>query len=298
METMTLTSPFDGLALSVAVTEPETCPKGIIQFSHGMAEHKERYFPLMDYLSRNGYLCVIHDHRGHGGSVRSPGDYGYFYTEDIAAIVEDLYAVSRMITEKHPGLPLFLFSHSMGTLVARSYLKKYDDRVNKVILCGPPTENKAAGLGLLLAKCSGKRRAVAPNPFLNSMAFKSFNKGCAGPNGWLSENPENVEAYNRDPLCGFTFTTNGFINLLTLQKEAFRADNWHPKNAALPILVMAGKNDPVIISQEKFQALLAFLKRLGYHQVQSRLYEGKRHEVFNESNREEVFEDILRFFDV
>lgn len=127
------------------------------------------------------------------------------------------------------------------------------------------------------------------------MAFKSFNKNYSEPNAWLSQNPENVQAYNSDPLCGFVFTTNGFINLLTLQKEAFRADNWHPQNPKLPLLVMAGKDDPVIISEKKFEALLSFLKRIGYYNIRSKLYENKRHEILNESNREEIFADVLRF---
>ena len=119
MKKQTLFSPFDGLSLSVAISEPQGAPIGIIQFSHGMAEHKERYFPFMEYLSENGYICVIHDHRGHGGSVKSDKDYGYFYTEDIWAIVEDLHEVSVVIKEQYPYLPLYLFSHSMSTLVAR-----------------------------------------------------------------------------------------------------------------------------------------------------------------------------------
>lgn len=297
MKSSALASPFDGLSLSVAITEPTDTPKGIIQISHGMAEHKERYFPFMEYLSKNGYICVIHDHRGHGGSVRSETDHGYFYTENISAIVEDLHAVSLMVKTQYPNLPLYIFSHSMGTLVARNYLKKYDNEICKVVLCGPPTENKAVNMGLFLAKHSPKRNKITPNQFLNNMAFKSFNKGYTTPNAWLSENLGNVIAYNSDPLCGFVFTTNGFINLLTLQKEAFRADDWHSANPKLPILVMAGKDDPVIISEKKFDALLSFLKQVGYCNIESKLYEKKRHEILNESNRDEIFEDVLKFFD-
>lgn len=142
MKTQSIISSFDGLTLSLAISEPEVSPKAIIQFSHGMAEHKERYYPFMEYLCQNGYICVIHDHRGHGCSVKSEKDYGYFYTEDISAIVEDLHEVSQEITAQYPGLPLYLFSHSMGTLVARNYLKKYDNLVSKVVLCGPLQKTK------------------------------------------------------------------------------------------------------------------------------------------------------------
>ena len=146
-----ITSKQDGLKLEIAIMECEN-PKGIVQFSHGMAEHKERYFDFMQYLNERGYICVIHDHRGHGSSVKSKNDYGYFYTENVDYIVDDLFQVTEYVCEKYPGLEVTLFSHSMGTLVARCYLKKYDAYIGRLILCGPPTENSAAGLGLVLAK--------------------------------------------------------------------------------------------------------------------------------------------------
>ena len=120
-----ITSKQDGLKLEIAIMECEN-PKGIVQFSHGMAEHKERYFDFMQYLNDRGYICVIHDHRGHGSSVKSKNDYGYFYTENADYIVEDLFQVTEYVREMYPGLEVTLFSHSMGTLVARCYLKKYD----------------------------------------------------------------------------------------------------------------------------------------------------------------------------
>ena len=133
-----ITSKQDGLKLEIAIMECEN-PKGIVQFSHGMAEHKERYFDFMQYLNERGYICVIHDHRGHGGSVKSKNDYGYFYTENANYIVDDLFQVTEYVRDMYPGLEVTLFSHSMGTLVARCYLKKYDGYINRLILCGPPT---------------------------------------------------------------------------------------------------------------------------------------------------------------
>ncbi len=117
-------SPFDNLMLEVAVSETKTQPKAIVQFSHGMCEHKERYFEFMNYLNDNGYVCVIHDHRGHGASVINEGEFGNFYTEDISAVIDDMHAVTKYIKKNYPNLPLYIFSHSMGTLVARNYMKK------------------------------------------------------------------------------------------------------------------------------------------------------------------------------
>ena len=293
-----IVSDFDGLPLAAAITAPST-PKGIIQFSHGMAEHKERYFDFMNYLSGYGYVCVIHDHRGHGESVAQQEDYGFFYTENEQAIIEDLHTVTKFIKNRYPGLPLFLFSHSMGTLVARGFLKKYDSEVERIVLCGPPTYNAAAGLAFLLAKLSkpfhGKK---APNRTLNAMAFSGFNRGNTIPNGWLSENRQNVIEYNEDPKCGFVFTTNGFINLFKLQKGAFHKRNWKVNNPDLSFLVIAGADDPVIRSRKKFEALTGFLRSLGYGNIESKLYAHMRHEILNETGKHLVYRDVVRFLDV
>lgn len=292
-------SEFDGLNLEAAITAPAEYPKGVIEFSHGISEHKERYFDFMNYLSGHGYVCVIHDHRGHGESVKTEEDYGFFYTENEQAIIEDLYTVTKFIKSNYPGVPLFMFSHSMGTLVARGFLKRYDSEIEKIVLCGPPTYNASVGLGLLLAKLSklfyGKKEA--PNKMLNTMVFASFNSGNTIPNGWLSENQLNVIQYNEDRKCGFTFTTNGFINLFKLQKAAFDKSNWKVSNPNLLFFVIAGEDDPVIRSREKFEELTNFLTELGYGDVRSKLYGHMRHEILNETSKHDVYRDVVSFFD-
>ena len=131
-----LVSEFDGLMLSCAIYEAEEV-KGVIQFSHGMVEHKERYYPFMEFLAKKGYSCVIHDHRGHGGSIDNEKDLGYFYTDNEQVIVEDLVQVNKWISQKYKGMPIYLFAHSMGTLVARVFLQNYDKNVDKVVFVWP-----------------------------------------------------------------------------------------------------------------------------------------------------------------
>lgn len=292
-----ITSKYDQLSLALAISEPLQKPTAIVVFSHGMAEHKERYFPFMEFLSEHGFVCAIHDHRGHGESVKSKEDYGYFYTDDVNAIVDDLHTVVEFMKKKYPGIPCYLFSHSMGTLVARCFLKKYDGEIDKLVLCGPPTQNPAVGAGLLLAKIMKPFfKAKSPNKILDGIAFKGYNDGNAVPFGWLSVNPENVKRYTEDEKCGFVFTTNGFLNLFQLQKGAFDKHDWKPKNKKLPIHVIAGSDDPVIQSEEKFTALLAFLKEVGYTQISSKLYSHMRHEILNETDAQQVYEDVLNFF--
>ena len=298
METFKLASERDGLELEVALICPAGAPKAIVQFSHGMAEHKERYFPFMNFLAKHGYLTVIHDHRGHGASVKDKSDLGYFYTERPEDIAEDLYQVNREVCGRYPGLPVFLFSHSMGTLVARVFLQTHDDAVEKVVLCGPPTENPLAPVGIALARLNalffGKRHR---SRLLNRLTFGTYGKKGEAENAWICSDAATVDAYAQDALCGYVFTDNGFLNLYRLMRQCFRRSAWQVKYPSLPLFVIAGENDPVIQNRKKFDGLVTFLGEVGYSFVRSRLYPGLRHELLNETGKENIWNDVLGFFE-
>ncbi len=297
MKIENIKSGFDNLELEIAISEPKCEPKGIIQLTHGMAEYKERYFDFMEFLSEQGYICVIHDHRGHGNSVKNSKDYGYFYTENENAIVEDLYLITKYIKNKYKGLKVYLFSHSMGTLVARNYLRRHDKEIKKVVLCGPPTYNPLTPLGIVVAKVLKvfQGEYVRSN-FLNFLVFGKCKKKDKVKNGWVCSNPETIEKYNEDEKAGFTFTINGFINLFKLMKGAYDKKNWNMQNKNLEVFVIAGEDDPIIQNRKKFNGLLEFLKSVGYTKIDSKLYENKRHELINEVGKWEIYEDILKFY--
>lgn len=285
----------DNLELELAILECDN-PKGIVQISHGMSEHKERYYPFMEFLKENNYISVIHDHRGHGGSIKSKEDLGYFYDEENY-IVQDLYQITNYIKEKY-DLPIYLFSHSMGTLVARNYMKKYDSAIEKVILCGPPTENKLSFIGIKLAKIVKHIKGDKyRSNFINNLTFKEYNKNYSVENEWVCSDKEVLKRYSTDPLCGYIFTVNGFINLFKLMKNAFSKNGWLMQNKDLKIFVIAGSCDPVIQNKDKFNKLILFLKNRGYKNIEYKLYEGKRHELLNETNKKEVYNDVLEFIE-
>ena len=296
MDIVKLNSNFDNKEIEIAISKPIGRAKGIVQISHGMSEYKERYFDFMNFLSEQGYICVINDHRGHGNSVEKESDLGYFYTEDTNAIVEDLHQVTEYIRRKHKKLNIFLFSHSMGTLVARNYLKKYDYEIKKLILCGPPTQNNLVNFGLGIAKILKVFQGdeIRSN-ILNKLVFGSYNKGYSKPNEWICSNPEIIDEYNENPKSGFIFTVNGFINLFKLMKSAFNKNDWELKNPELDILVIAGNDDPVIQNKKKFYDLISFLKSIGYTKIDSKLYENKRHELLNEIGKGEIYQSIFEF---
>lgn len=295
-EILRIPSPADGLELEALAISPDGEPSGIVQISHGMSEHKERYEPFMEFLAQNGLASVIHDHRGHGASVRELSDLGYFYTEKTEALVEDLYAVTKWAKKRWPNVPLTLFSHSMGTLVARCYLKSHDDELDRLILCGPPTENSAVGAAIGMTKVAkafgGDRR---PNNMLNGLALGEANKRFGEPFAWLSTDPAEVEKYRKDPLCGFVFTNNGFLNLFLLMKEAFDPNGWGMRHRDLPILLIAGADDPIIRSEKDFRDLEHFLSLRGYADLSSKLYPAMRHELLNEKDRNTVYLETLLF---
>ncbi len=299
MNKIKLKSNFDGLELSVLISEPKSKAKGIVQISHGMAEHKERYVPFMNFLNDNGYITIIHDHRGHGESVKDLNDLGYFKDTKGLAIVEDLRQVTLYVKEKHPNLPVYLFGHSMGSMVERVFLKKYDTIIDKLIVSGSPSKLYGTSLAILLAnimiKFKGERYH---SKFINEFVFGDYNnniKGAKSDNSWLCSDVDIVDNYDKDELCGFVFTLNGFLNLFSLMKETYTKKGYLVNHQDLPIYFIGGECDPVIGSREELMDAIAFLKNLGYQNINSKLYPNLRHELLNEVNKEAIYEDILDF---
>lgn len=291
-----IVSSSDGLKLDIAYIVPKGDALGVVQISHGMAEHKERYFDFMEFLASNGYICVISDHRGHGKSIKNEDDLGYFYTDNINFIVDDLHEVTLYIKKKFKDKKIYLFSHSMGTLVSRCYIEKYDKEIEKLVLCGTPTYNPLTPVAIGLAYLGkvvglGRKR----NKFLNKLTFGNYNRGYSDENSWLSKNSNNISIYNDDELCGFIFTTNGFINLYKMMRQAFKKKDYQVNNKDLDIFLIAGADDPVIQNEKKFRELEEFLKDVGYKNIKSKLYKDLRHEILNEEEKDEVYRDILDF---
>lgn len=298
-KTIYLTSKQDGLKLHVLLMEPEGEAKGIVQICHGMAEHKERYEPFMEMLCDHGYITVIHDHRGHGKSVKDEADLGYFYDDSGKAIIEDVHQVTTWMKERYGRkIPYHLFGHSMGSLVVRCYLKKYDDELDSLIVCGSPSENKAAKAAGLLAKAACKTGAHKKGNLFQKLAFGLYGKALEedeSENGWISYNKENVKAYDENPLDGFVFSNNGFLNLFLLMDETYNKKGWQVKHPSLPILFIAGADDPCIGSKKQYAQAMTTLKKQGYNHVRGMLFLNRRHEILNEDGVEKVYDAILYF---
>lgn len=293
-------SHYDEVDLDVLVCTPETeDPKAVIQLVHGMCEYKERYVPFMEFLCGNGFACIIHDHRGHGKSVKAPEDLGYFYSSGWEGIVADIFVVNGMAKGMFPQKPVFLFGHSMGSLAVRCFAKRFDDLIDGLVVCGSPSKNPATGAGLMLTRLIGSIKGDRHRPgLIHKMAFEGFNKKfeSEGPNAWLSTDKTVVDMYNADPLCGYMFTANGFIGLFNLMKDCYDLGEWKVSKPEMPILFIAGTDDPCITSYKDFIHATDCMRTVGYGNVKSHAYNGMRHEILNERQKETVWNDLLEKF--
>ena len=301
METFIVPGASDGVQLSTVLIAPEA-PKAVVQLVHGMAEHKERYFPFMNYLSEKGYACVINDLRGHGETVTSREDLGYMGKGGMTGLVGDVRKVTEWAKTRFPGLPVFLFGHSMGSMIVRDYVKHGDKGLAGLVVCGSPSNNPAAGLGNFLAGCIGLFRGPRyRSEFLANLCTGNNDKKFKADgvrNAWLSTNIGNVQAYNNDPLCGYVFTVNGYRNgLFRLMKDIYSPNGWVVSNPEMPIHFIAGAEDPCIINLKKFSEAVSFLRARGYKEVTSQVYPGMRHEILNETGREDVWRDVCTRLD-
>ena len=288
-------SQADGLKLWVTVMTPDARvkPRGIVQFLHGMAEHQVDYYEAMKAFVREGYVCVIHDHRGHGKSVREADDLGYFYEKKAQLIIEDAHQISQWIKGRFPNLPLYIVAHSMGTLVARKYLQKYDDELNGLVLLGAPCKNALAKPGVVLAQTI----AILRGSHHRSKLLDKMTLPTIAPSKWLSSNKEYLKRYKKDDACGYVYTTNGYLNVARLSADAFRKRTWVMKNPELPILFLAGSKDPIIGDEGKWRRSVRFLEERGYKRVNRRMYPRLKHALLQD-DPERVTGDVIDFLSV
>ena len=297
-----LAASADGLQLAILVATPEDGePKAVVQFVHGMCEHKERYEQTMSFLAQHGYACVIHDHRGHGASVHQENDLGFMYKGGWRALVDDVHVVNQWIHQHFPGCKVILFGHSMGAMVVRSFAKRYDDCIDALVVCGTPADNPVKGMGKALAWTIGATRGWRSRPqLLHRITLGAYNKPFeteGWPAAWVCSDPDVLKDYHADPLCQYVFTANGFYHLMGLMEDCYAKKGWQLARPSLPVWFISGAQDPCRGSDAQFQAAVEHMRKLGYQHVTSRLYPDMRHEILNETRRQEVWDDLLRFIE-
>ena len=285
---------------SVSPEDP-TAIKGIIQIVHGMAEHTDRYLDVAEYLCSRGYAVFMHDHAGHGRSVKTDEDDGFFAEKDgWLRLVEDVYEVTKLAKAQCPGKPVIIWGHSMGSFITRKYLATYKDAVIGAVICGTAGANPAAAVGIALADLVAKTKGPkAKSKLINSIAFGSYNKKFNGNTGfeWLSVNEDNVKKYVADPKCGFLFSASGFRDLFNILKSVSGPDWYEAVPKDMPMKLISGEDDPVGNYGKGVLEVYNKLKASGHTKVSIKLYPGLRHEIHNEKSNAEVYSDIADFAD-
>lgn len=287
--------------IHACIWRPEVEIKGVVQIIHGMAEYAQRYAPFAEFLAANGYLVCAEDHLGHGKSVKSEEDLGYFNDrKDYEIVISDIRELQLKISEQTGNIPYFLLGHSMGSFFCRTYISMFGNDFAGAIIMGSgfkgkPLLNTALFMVNLNALFKGWRNR---SKFINSLAFGGYNKKIKPvkcENDWLSVNPENVENYQADPLCGVKFTDNGYKILFSIIKKACSSKTIKSTPKDLPVLFVAGEDDPVgdygkgvLKAHDKF-------KSAGVKDLSVKLYANSRHEILNDYCKDEVYKDVLGF---
>ena len=278
---------------------PDTPPVGVVQIAHGIAEHVERYDGFARYLADRGWLVVANDHLGHGQSVREESELGFFAEnggwELAVGDMRKLYALTH---SSRPELPYFLFGHSMGSFLTRTYLIRCPDGLRGAVICGTGQQSPAlvAGgnfMGALEVRRKGPRFR---SETLNKLAFGSYNKCFPEQRtdyDWLSRDTETVDRYIADPLCGFVPTAGLFSDMMGGIRFISSRKNIARMPKALPVFFISGDMDPVGENGKGVQRAYNAFLAAGMQDVTMKLYHDCRHELLNELNRDEVMRDVL-----
>ena len=287
----------DGLTQIHAVEWiPEGEIKGCLQIAHGMVEHIERYDDFAAFLASKGICTVGHSHLGHGKSVVDKSKLGYFAApKGNACVIGDIHELRTMIQKKYPNVPYFMLGHSMGSFLIRQYLGLHGEGLAGAIIMGTGEQSDliVAGGKMVCKVIAAFKGWEHRSRFVNSLVIGAFEKEMG--KGWLSKNTENVKKYAADPLSGFIFTLNGFYHMF----DGISKMNWLEKGGKfpkeLPVFFVAGSEDPVGAHGKGVETVYGRYLEKGAKDAKIKLYEGDRHEILNEYDKEVVFDDLLNW---
>jgi alpha-beta hydrolase superfamily lysophospholipase len=282
---------------------PGAAPKAALQIAHGLVEHAGRYGRLAEALTGAGYAVYAGDHRGHGRTAPTPEDLGFFAEHDgWRKCVDDLWVLNQHIAANHPGLPIVLIGHSMGSFMAQHFISEHGEALSGVILAG--SDGKPARRTRALRTIARiERLRLGPrgrSALVHSLAFGSLNKQFAPVRteaDWLSRDSAEVDKYVADPLCSFRPTLQLWVDLLGALDEIANPARQALIPKQLPISVIAGTRDPTSANSKGLKQLLCAYRAAGLQRVSYRFYPEARHELFNETNRDEVTRELIAWLD-
>ena len=284
----------DGKVVSVCVWEPQGAPKGIVQISHGMAEHILRYEHIAEYLSKNGYVVIGDDHRAHG--LTDKERLGFSEGDIYSLTLSDMAEITTYAKKLYPGLKVVLFGHSYGSFLSQGYVQEHGDLVGGVILGGsakmsgivPFAGGVIANIGYLFK--GGEKKAE----LLKKVTFDAYEKKLGG-GSFISSIDSETERYLSDPYCAFTCSYGFYKYFFKSFGRIYKKKNLSKIDINKPIFIISGDHDPVGDYTVSTTALYEMYRKLGVKDLKLKFYKDVRHEYLNDISREEAFSDILSF---
>lgn len=280
--------------------KPEGEVKAVLQLCHGMVEYIRRYDEFAEFMCSRGYYVVGNDHLGHGKSVQSKSEYGFFNEKyGNACVIGDMHTLRQRTMKKYPDVPYFILGHSMGSLLVRQYIQLYGNGLSGAVLLGVVSDQKKAVLlcGKRLCRLMAAFRGWHfRSRFIDGMVLGSYNKKFKPARtrvDWMTSDREHLDAYVADPLCSFVFTVNAYYSMFTGMLNMEKKESIYMIPKTLPILFASGTDDPVGNFGRGVRKIYEQYKAAGLQDVTLRLYAGDRHELLNETDRQQVYQDLF-----
>lgn len=293
-----------GCRVNAFVWVPAARPvRGVIHLVHGMAEYIERYRPLIGFLVHRGFAVCGMDMLGHGLTAPSADDRGHIPPDcGYQAILDDVHEVRRIASERFPEAPYFMYGHSMGSFIVRTYLARHSEGVAGAVLSGTgnPSAALAAAGGIAARAIIAAKGATHRSSLLNGLGVGGYSRSVENartPLDWISTDEREVDAYLADPLCGFMFSAGGYAVLAQFVSSAVSPESARCISSDLPFLLVSGDEDPVGERGAGVRRVSALLSGAGVRDVRVRLYAGARHEPHNDYVRDRLFADVLGFLE-
>ena len=284
--------------------KPDKEVRAVLQICHGMVEYIGRYDEFAQFLCDNGYYVVGNDHLGHGKSVQAKSEYGFFNEKyGNVCVLGDIHTLRQRTMKKYPDVPYFMLGHSMGSSLLRQYIQMYGNGLAGVVLMGTVADHNKAALvfGKRLCRMMAAIRGWHyRSNVVDNLAIGGYNKKIktAQTKGdWITSDHERLESYATDPMCSFMFTVNAYYNVFAGMIGMQRKESVYMISKGLPVLFVSGADDPVGDFGKGVRKIYEKYKRAGIQDVTLRLYTGDRHEILNETDRQQVYADLLAWFE-
>ncbi|MGC4025419.1 MAG: alpha/beta hydrolase [Mesorhizobium sp.] len=290
-----------GAMLNYYVRKAEGRPRGIVHINHGLAEHAERYARFADFLARCGYHTYAHDHRGHGSTTAPDAPLGVFAWKDgRKKVLADISAMHDLIKREHPTLPLLLFGHSMGGIIALNYIQKHSSHLKGAAIFNANVSGGAMGrlAQIVLSWERMRLGSDTPSRMLPRLTFQAWGKAVPNartPFDWLSRDPAEVDKYIADPFCGWDASVSLWRDLFGFIFSDAKDKNYIQVDRDLPLLFIGGEKDPGTDGGKAVAAIAKRFDAMKFSNLISKIYPQTRHKSLNDINRDEVMADFVEW---